>query len=287
MRTELADSYAWCEKVARARAKNFYYSFLLLDRERRDAMCAVYAFMRICDDLSDEPGEKTAAQFRDWRARTVAALGGNYDEHALWPALYDTVERYRIPHEYFHHMIDGVESDIDFRPVETYAELEQYCYRVASVVGLTVVHILGFEGPHALPLAEKCGVAFQLTNILRDVKEDYENGRVYLPAEDRRRFGVADAELGAKAVSSRLRELLAFEGARAEGLYQEAMPLIGMVDPAGRGMLRAIIEIYHRLFLRIQASGYEVLGERISLSTWTKVWILVRTKLSPHRGAMG
>ncbi|MFN7933089.1 MAG: phytoene/squalene synthase family protein [Bryobacteraceae bacterium] len=287
MNTEPAASYAWCEKVARTRAKNFYYSFLLLDRARRNAMCAVYAFMRICDDLSDEPGEKTAAQFRDWRARTVAALGGNYDEHPLWPALYDAVERYRIPHEYFHHMIDGVESDIDFQPVETYAELEQYCYRVASVVGLTVVHILGFEGPQALPLAEKCGVAFQLTNILRDVKEDFENGRVYLPVEDLRRFGVRDEELGAKAVSERLRELLAFEGARAEALYQEAMPLIAMVDPAGRGMLRAIIEIYHGLFLKIRASGYEVLGRRISLSVWTKVWILVRTKLSPRHGAKG
>ncbi|MBL8219262.1 MAG: phytoene/squalene synthase family protein [Bryobacterales bacterium] len=279
MKTELAASYAWCEQVARKRARNFYYSFLLLDRDRRNAMCAVYAFMRICDDLSDEPGEKSAAEFRDWRARTVAALGGNYDEHPLWPAFYDTASRYRIPHDYFHHMIDGVESDIDFQPVETYAQLERYCYQVASVVGLTVVHILGFRDASALSLAEKCGVAFQLTNILRDVGEDFGNGRVYLPAEDRRRFGVTDADLGAAEVSPALRELLAFEAGRAEALYREAMPLLDLVEPPGRPMLAAIIEIYHRLLEKIEAGGYEVLRHRVSLSGWRKVWILVRIRM--------
>lgn len=278
MKTDLAASYAWCEKVARARARNFYYSFLLLDRDRRNAMCAVYAFMRICDDLSDEPGEKTAAEFRDWRARTVAALGGNYDEHPLWPAFYDTASRYRIPPEYFHHMIDGVESDIDFRPVETYAQLEQYCYRVASVVGLTVVHILGFRDARALPLAEKCGVAFQLTNILRDVGEDFGNGRIYLPAEDRLRFGVADVELGASTVSPALRALLAFEGERAEALYREATPLLDLVEPSGRPMLMAIIEIYHRLHEKIRLREYEVLRSRIALPAITKIWILFRAR---------
>jgi len=279
MRTDLAASYAWCEKVARTRARNFYYSFLLLDRDRRNAMCAVYAFMRICDDLSDEPGEKSAAEFRDWRARTAAALGGNYDEHPLWPAFHDTASRYRIPPEYFHHMIDGVESDIDFQPIETYAQLERYCYRVASVVGLTVVHILGFRDARALPLAEKCGVAFQLTNILRDVGEDFGNGRIYLPAEDRRRFDVPDADLGAGEVSPTLRELLAFEAGRAEALYREAMPLLDLVEPSGRPMLAAIIEIYHRLLRKIEAGGYEVLRHRVSLSGWRKVWILVRVRL--------
>lgn len=278
MKTELADSYAWCERIARTRAKNFYYSFLLLDRPRRQAMCAVYAFMRICDDLSDEPGEKTAAEFRDWRARTVSALHGNYDSHPLWPAFYDTAACYRIPYEYFHHMIDGVESDIDFRPIETYAQLEDYCYRVASVVGLTVIHILGFQGPQALPLAEKCGVAFQLTNILRDVKEDFDNGRIYLPAEDRRRFQTPDADLGATSVSAPLRQLLAFEAERAEALYRESMPLLEMVDPSGRPMLQALIEIYHGLLGKIRASDYEVLHHRIAVPTMTKLWILARAK---------
>ncbi len=278
MKTDLAASYAWCEGVARKRAKNFYYSFLLLDGARRRAMCAVYAFMRICDDLSDEPGEKTAAQFRDWRARTMAALGGNYDEHPLWPAFHDTAVRYRIPHEYFHHMIDGVESDITFREMARYEELEQYCYRVASVVGLTVIHVLGFEDERALGLAEKCGVAFQLTNILRDVKEDFGNGRVYLPMEDRQRFGVTGSDLGAGRVSGALRELLAFEAERAEALYREAMPLVGMVDPSGRAMLRAIIAIYHELLERIRGAEYEVLARRIAVPAWRKVWILARSR---------
>lgn len=278
MTGNLAASYAWCERVARERAKNFYYSFLLLDRERRNAMCAVYAFMRLCDDLSDEPGAGSAEHFRDWRKQTESALQGATGNHPLWAAFHDAAVRYKIPHEYFHHMIDGVESDLDFQPVESYEQLYRYCYRVASVVGMTVVHILGFQDAAALPLAERCGVAFQLTNILRDVKEDFDNGRIYLPAEDRRRFDVADFDLGAERVSPPLRELLAFEAERAEQLYRESAPLVAMVNEEGRPMLRAIIEIYHGLLERIRASNYEVLEQRIAVPTARKLWILAREK---------
>jgi phytoene synthase len=279
MSTSLEASYAWCARTARSRARNFYYSFLLLDAQRRAAMCAVYAFMRICDDLSDEPGPKTEESFHRWRASMDAALEGRFDGHPLWPAFHDTARRYRIPREYFHHMIDGVQSDVHFQPVESFDQLFQYCYRVASVVGLTVIHILGFRREEAKPLAEKCGVAFQLTNILRDVKEDYENGRVYLPAEDLRRFGVSEAELGGTRVSPGLHRLLEFEGERARSLYQESMPLLDMVDPEGRPMLSAIIEIYSGLLHRIERRGYEVLRERVSVPAMSKLWILARTAL--------
>jgi len=277
MNSALDASYRWATQIARSRAKNFYYSFLLLDPARRKAMCAIYAFMRICDDLSDEPGEKTEQMFREWRLEMEAALEGRFSSHPLWPAFHDAAQRYRIPREYFHHMIDGVQSDITFRPIETFEQLYQYCYRVASVVGLTVVHVLGFRGPEALPLAEKCGIAFQLTNILRDVKEDFDNGRIYLPAEDRARFGVADGELGASRVTDPLRRLLEFEGERTLRYYEESRPLLGMVNPEGQRMLSAIIEIYYSLFERIRASRYEVLARRIAVPTAKKLWILGKT----------
>ncbi|HUQ91125.1 MAG TPA: phytoene/squalene synthase family protein [Bryobacteraceae bacterium] len=280
-------SYAWCTGIARTRATNFYYSFLLLDKQRRNAMCAVYAFMRICDDLSDGPGPKTADAFDQWRKQMEAALDGRFDGHPLWPAFQDTVLRYRIPAEYFHHMIDGVQSDLNFQAVESFDQLYQYCYRVASVVGLTVVHILGFRSPDALPLAEKCGVAFQLTNILRDVREDFENGRIYLPAEDLRRFEVIASHLGDSQVTPPLRALLEFQAARARGYYREAMPLLDLVEPEGRAMLRAIIEIYYSLLKRIEARGYEVLKERISVPKAKKLWILTRTALRPSIGGDG
>jgi phytoene synthase len=280
MSISLDDSYDWATRVARSRAKNFYYSFLLLDSPRRKAMCAIYAFMRICDDLSDEPGPKTEQVFHDWRHEMEAALAGEFSAHPLWPAFHDAATRFQLPHEYFHQMIDGVQSDLVFRPIETFDQLYQYCYRVASVVGLTVVHVLGFQKEEALPMAEKCGIAFQLTNILRDVKEDFDNGRVYLPDEDRKRFDVSAAELGADRVSDNLRKLLEFEGERAARYYQESRPLLDLVTPDGRRMLSAIIEIYYTLFERIRSRRYEVLAGRVSVPTTTKLWILTKTALT-------
>jgi phytoene synthase len=173
------------------------------------------------------------------------------------------VRRYNIPARYFHEMIDGVTSDLEPRDIQTFDELYTYCYQVASVVGLTVTHIFGYEAPQALILAEKCGIAFQLTNIIRDVKEDQEKGRVYLPKEDRDRF-------------PDLKELLAFEAARARQYYAESRPLLDMVHPRSRRSLWALIEIYRSLLDKIEASGYDVLSQRIRLSTFEKVRILVR-----------
>src|SRR5882724_2954010 len=185
----LAESYSFCRNVARTRAKNFYYSFVLLPSEQRNAMCAIYAFMRYCDDLSDEPGA-TREPLERWRIALDRALAGRYDAHPTLPAFHDTVQRYKIPAQYFHEMIDGVSSDLQPRRIQTFDQLYRYCYQVASVVGLTTIHIFGFDSREALPLAEKCGVAFQLTNILRDVREDVERGRIYLPQDDLKRFGV-------------------------------------------------------------------------------------------------
>ena len=218
---EVDRSYEYCRRVARSRARNFYYSFVLLSAQQRKAMCAIYAFMRRCDDLSDEPGASREA-LEAWRGEMADALDGRFSGHPVWPAFRHTVRRFGIPTEYFHEMIDGVLGDLSPRRFETFPELYRYCYQVASVVGLTSIHIFGFDTRSALPLAEKCGVAFQLTNILRDVREDLERGRVYLPAEDLARFGVTEADLrdGGRAIreGGGLLELMRFEAGRARSL---------------------------------------------------------------------
>jgi len=274
----LDESYAFCRKVARQRAKNFYYSFVLLPHEQRNAMCALYAFMRYCDDLSDEPGGSRDAMTR-WRGALVDALAGKFDSYAAWPALYDTVERYHIPHEYLFQMIEGVTSDLDPRALQTFDELYRYCYQVASVVGLCTIHILGFSSPEAPALAEKCGVAFQLTNILRDIREDAARGRVYLPAEDLQRFNVNPDELCDRPPDGAFTQLMEFEATRARSYYRESQPLVALVDPRGRPALRALIGIYLRLLTRIEEQHFDVYTRRVSLSAAEKCWIVLRSWL--------
>src|SRR5580658_5516753 len=276
MNALLERSYVYCRAVAKKRARNFYYSFILLPPEKKNAMCAIYAFMRYCDDLSDEPGATHDAMTR-WRDALTGALAGRPDSSPLWPAFLDAVARYKIPHEYFHEMIEGVASDLSPRTFHTFDELYRYCYRVASVVGLTIVHIFGFDSPSALPLAEKCGVAFQLTNILRDIREDAERGRLYLPAEDLRRFGVTEEDLQAGNRTPGFIEMMRFEAARARAYYNDSAPLLDLIHPRSRRSLVALISIYARLLERIEQANYDVFTRRVRLSAIEKSWILVRT----------
>ena len=274
----LEESYAHCRAVAKKRAKNFYYSFVLLEPDQKNAMCAVYAFMRYCDDLSDEPGATRNAMDR-WREALMEALAGRPDANPAWPAFLDSVARYRIPHRYFYDMIEGVASDLEPVMVPTFDELYRYCYRVASVVGLTTIHIFGFTSNDALPLAEKCGVAFQLTNILRDIREDAGLGRIYLPAEDLERFGVSADDLREARRTERFGRLMEFEIERARRYYRESAPLLGMIQPKARASLWALIAIYSGLLERIAESEYDVLTRRISLTAAEKLSIVVRARL--------
>jgi phytoene synthase len=271
-------SYRHCESVARRRARNFYYSFLALPAPKRRAMCALYAFMRECDDLSD--GDRASMEgLRQWRAHLDAALQGSVPPHPVWPAFLDTVSRYRIPADCLYGMIEGVSSDLEPRSFETFEQLYRYCYLVASVVGIATIHVFGFSDPQAPRLAERCGIAFQLTNILRDVREDALNGRIYLPREDMSRFSVTAEMLAAPSASPELRNLLAFEAGRARGYYEEAQPLIGMVEPDSRHALWALIEIYRRLLERIEQRDYDVLTDRVRLSALEKTSIALRAVL--------
>jgi len=278
MTATLAESFQYCRRVTRNRARNFYYSFVLLRREEHDAMCALYAFMRYCDDLSDDcsGSEQARALMERWRADLDAALEGRPGHHPVWPAFCSVVQRYGIPHRYFSEMIDGVASDLQPGEFKTFEELYGYCYQVASVAGLSVIHILGFESQAALVLAEKCGVAFQLTNILRDVREDAGRGRVYLPTQDLERFGLTRQEVLAAQDSEALRRLLGFEAARATVYFAESEPLVSLVRRRNQAALWALIEIYRRLLKKIERSNFDVLKGRISLTAWEKCRVVAR-----------
>jgi phytoene synthase len=279
----IKESYRYCRSLAKERAKNFYYAFRFLKKEQRDGMCAIYAFMRQCDDLSDDPRSTDKAQIQQslslWRMDLDSSLKGRFGDHPLWPAFANTVHRYSIPQRFFHEMIDGVMSDIEPREIETYEELYRYCYQVASVVGMTIIHIFGFDSARALLLAEKCGVAFQLTNILRDVREDVDMGRVYLPREDLRRFGVNAEQLRLGMENDRFRKLMKFEAGRAWACYEESAPLADLIQKSSRRSLWALREIYTRLLKRIEKSNYAVLNKRISVPNSTKMWLMVRAFL--------
>jgi phytoene synthase len=241
-------------------------------------MCAIYAFMRECDDRSDGPAA-ALDRIVQWRAELDSALAGNLPEHPVWLAFVDTARRYDIPARYFQEMIDGVSSDFETRTIGTFDDLYRYCYLVASIVGLTIIHIFGFEDPKALELAEKCGVAFQLTNILRDVSEDSANGRVYLPEEDLARFAVGAQDLNQPRLTPPLRSLFEFESARARRFYVESRPLLDLVHRDSRSALWALMEIYRRLLERIEADGYPVLERRVSLPAHEKIGIVLRAWL--------
>ena len=274
----LAESYRFCREVSRKEAKNFYHSFQLLPGERQKSMCALYAYLRRTDDIADRPGNvgNRSDALDRWRDElSQALLGDPSTAWPGWPALADTARRHAIPSNYLLEVIDGVAMDLDPRPFASFADLEAYCYRVASVVGLSCLHIWGFrsESGKAESLAEACGIALQLTNIIRDVREDALSGRVYLPTEDLQRFGVDPQELAAPLPSDRVRALLEFEAWRADRFYQKAARLTPMVAPEARPVLLAIVGIYRRLLDEIVRRDYDVFSRRVALSPLRKVWI--------------
>jgi phytoene synthase len=279
--TALRQSYRHCAEVARRSARNFYYGFLLLPPARRRAMCALYAFMRRTDDLADDPLESGGglAALEDWRGQLDASLaGGHAGASPILSALADTARRHAIPPRHLHEVIDGVAMDLAPRTFPKFEDLYAYCYRVASAVGLCCIHIWGYrsEGGRAEALAESCGVALQLTNILRDVREDAGRGRLYLPLEDLERFGVPPEDVASGRCTPAVRALLEFQARRAAEYYRAARPLARLVAPVGRPVLGAIVGIYRALLDEIARRGCEVLDRRVALPGWRKAAIALR-----------
>lgn len=274
--TALSASYSWCERLARRHADNFYPAFRILPRDQRRAMCAIYAFMRLADDFADDPGpiDVKRAALADWRRQFHDALTGRF-AHPVLPALGDTVTRFRIPPQYLDDVCDGVEADLESVAMATFDDLYRYCYRVASAVGLACIHIWGFSDETAKKPAEHAGIALQLTNILRDLGEDRANGRVYLPAEDLRRFGCAPDQFG-RVNDNAYRELMAFQIQRARGYYDSASSLSTYLTCSGRAVFQVILATYRRILDEIERRGYDVLSSRVSVSRWTKVGLVLR-----------
>jgi len=267
----LRQAYAYCQEITRRSSSNFYYPFLLLAPDRRDALFAVYAFCRFVDDVADDEGRREpAALLARWRAELAEVYGGK-PAHPIGVALADAVRRFSLPQGVFLELINGVEMDLTRQRYESIDELYGYCYRVASTVGLLCIGIFGYQRPSARDYAVNLGIAFQLTNILRDVREDAQRGRIYLPLEDLRRFDCTEADLLGGHYSPRVEALMAFECGRARTYYQLARNALAPEDRGSLAAAEAMRSIYERLLDRIEARHFDVFGPKVTLPRYEKL----------------
>jgi 15-cis-phytoene synthase len=296
---QLTMAYSVCRGITRSKAKNFYYAFLVLPKRKREALCAVYAFMRRCDDITDD----FALSFEERRFKLDAWLDslhrvqqGQPSDDPILLALTDSQRRYTIPAGLLDELAMGTAMDVMDPEIEsphasasanppvpgltvqyqTFEDLKVYCYRVASVVGLVCIHVFGYRDPAAEALAEQCGLAFQLTNIIRDVKEDAAMGRIYLPAEDLAKFGLSAAELLSTPDAARFQPLLALEAERARELYQAGDQLIPYISEDSQPALWVLVNIYRRLLEKIVQRRYDVFSGKVSLTVSEKLRVLGR-----------
>jgi len=290
---QLSHAYAVCRGISRRAAKNFYYGFMVLPAEKRNALSAVYAFMRHADDISDEPGVDPLLKrqkLNEWLEAAKAVFSGKPTDDPVLMALGDAQKKFKIPPELFEKLVYGTTLDLDIPPASaeapailcnTFADLKQYCYYVASVVGLVCIRIFGYEDSKAEFLAEDCGLAFQLTNIIRDVKEDASMGRIYIPEEDLARTNLTAASFSSSllqdpAQGQQLRPALEYEAERARKYYESAKWLMELIEEDSRAALWVLVEIYSRLLQKITDRNYDVLTERVRLTLWEKLKVLSR-----------
>jgi len=287
----IVEAYAVCRAIAQREAKNFYYSFRVLPEHKRNAMCAVYAFMRRADDIADDESlpiaerrEVMAQWVESWRTARRSGISGD----PVFVALNDTQKKFAISDALLEELVQGTTMDLEPRSeaqnlLQTFAtfdDLYRYCYLVASVVGLVCIKIFGYTDLRAEKLAEETGVAFQLTNILRDVKEDAERGRIYLPLDLLHEFGVSVDRVKALADGAAMetndRAMLGALGSRAEQYYASADRLLPLIDADSRAALWVLVTIYHRLLHKIATANSDVFTQRISVSTPVKLMILAQ-----------
>lgn len=288
---QLTHAYAVCRGIARRAAKNFYYGFIVLPSEKRNALSAVYAFMRHADDIADEPGDpqQKRNKMNEWLEAAKAVFEGKPTDDPVLMALGDAQKKFKIPPELFEKLVYGTSLDLEIPSIpgepavvcQTFDDLKHYCYYVASVVGLVCIRIFGYEDSKAEFLAEDCGLAFQLTNIIRDVKEDATMGRIYIPQEDLERANLSSASfspavLQNSAMAQQLRPALEYEADRARKYYQSAKWLMELIEEDSRAALWVLVEIYSRLLKKITERNYDVLTERVRLTTWEKLKVLSR-----------
>jgi phytoene synthase len=280
----LAAAYDHCEALTRRASSNFYWGFRLLPHERRRALCAVYAFCRAADDIADEPGAVSdpARLLARWRAELAGAYAGR-PRHPIGVALADAAERFTIPQEHFEEVISGVEMDLSRRRYETWeGDLEHYCYHVAGAVGLICIRVFGHRDPSAREYAVNLGLALQLTNILRDVGEDAQRGRIYLPRADLRRFGCREEDVLAGHCTEPFRAVMAFECARAGEYFGRARFLLAEEDRQALAPAEAMRLIYEQLLRRIMFRRYDVFGPSVRLTRPEKAGLAMAAWVTPH-----
>jgi 15-cis-phytoene synthase len=287
-RDQLVLAYSVCNGITRSAAKNFYYAFLVLPRPKREALYAVYAFMRRCDDITDDSTVSFAERrhkLDTWLDALHFAQQGHPTDDAILLALTDAQRRFGIRAGLLDELAQGTAMDLEeseqTQPglnvqYQTFEDLRLYCYRVASVVGLVCIHIFGYRDPAAEPLAERCGLAFQLTNIIRDVKEDAAMGRVYFPEEDLAKFGLSAQELLSNPDPARFRPLLALEADRAREFYTSGDQLLDYIAEDSQPALWVLINIYRSLLEKIAEKQYDVFTAKVALSTSEKLLILAK-----------
>ncbi|MGB6404021.1 MAG: phytoene/squalene synthase family protein [Candidatus Sulfotelmatobacter sp.] len=293
---QLTMAYSVCRGITRTSAKNFYYAFLVLPKRKRQALCAVYAFMRRCDDIADDPNlslEERRYKLDTWLDALHRVQQGEPTDDPILLALTDAQRRYTIPAGLLDELAFGTAMDVADPHAEsqsapaanvavpgltiqyqTFDDLKLYCYRVASVVGLVCIHVFGYRDPAAEPLAEQCGLAFQLTKLIREVKEDAAMGRVYLPEEDLARFGLSAAELLSAPDAARFRPLLALEADRARQLYHSGDQLIPYISEDSQPALWVLVNIYRKLLEKIAGRQYDVFNGKVSLTVSEKLRVL-------------
>jgi 15-cis-phytoene synthase len=280
---ELQAAYSACRAIARSRAKNFFYAFVALPSSKRDAICAVYAFMRQADDLSDDESlsiEDRRKKLQDWIDGWHEAEAGGSTTDPVFIAMLDARQRFAIPSQLLDQLVQGTATDLEPASTSyaTFPDLYRYCYLVASVVGLVCIRIFGYRDPRAEKLAEETGIAFQLTNILRDVREDAERGRLYLPLEDLERCGVPASSMSGISSGSQMtpqqREVLAIQAQRAGQFYKSAEALLPLISPDSRAAMWVLVTIYHRLLRHIEQHNFDVFSTRIRVPAYEKLSIL-------------
>ncbi|APZ42452.1 presqualene diphosphate synthase HpnD [Acidihalobacter ferrooxydans] len=268
----------YCQQKAARSGSSFYYSFLFLPEERRRAIVALYAFCREVDDVVDECSDTGIASTKlAWWREEIDRLYAGVPQHPVTRALAPAVQTYALAQEHLRDIIDGMQMDLDYDAYPSFTELSLYCYRVAGVVGLLATRIFGYTDEATLRYANDLGLAFQLTNILRDVREDAARGRVYLPLDELKRFGVAPETLRTSATTDAVRELFAFQASRARDYYRRAFDQLPDADRHAQRSGLIMAEIYLRLLDEIERDGYRILEHRIRLTPLRKLWIAWRT----------
>ena len=276
MERDLKAAYDHCRRVTRTEAKNFYYAFRTLPAKKRRAIYAAYAFCRLCDDIADGdlPLDEKSRLLEETRGRLSSDT--NADRHPVFRALRDTIDSFDIPVRYFHEVIQGVEMDLTRTRYGTFEELRVYCYRVASAVGLVCIEIFGYTDERAKEYAVDLGLAMQLTNILRDVREDACRGRIYVPLDELEEFGYAEQDLEQGVMNEPFRQLMRYQAARAREHFERGRRIVPLLSADSRACLALLHGVYSAILDRIEASGFDVYSRRVGLTTREKLLLMAR-----------